>query len=252
MMDSAYCMGEDYVDKFDPSRYLQRYQNCGDRSNHMLRCFYDAFKELPDSLKVLDYGSGPSLLPAMTAATKASEIIMCDYSPKNREVLRQWLQGSCASFDWTSHFEYIVRKLEGNFEDDAVQKRQDLFRKAVKAVVHCDLTQDPLIEKGYDQLYDAVSSSLVIDTVPRTYDEFVQLLTRLGRLVKKGGTILLYFVENAPFYDVGDFVFHSFPVTTHSAENAVSAAGFRDIKISNKFSSISTGYTYFFLQGIHL
>ena len=102
-----YCSGKDYLDKFDPSVYLQRYVSNDPRAQHQLRCFYDAFRELPDNLKVLDYGSGPSLLAAMIAATKASEIILSDYSPNNRSFLRRWLDSDPRAFDWTPHFELL-------------------------------------------------------------------------------------------------------------------------------------------------
>ena len=244
-------IGGDYHEKFDPARFLEGYTRCEGRTQHMLRCFYDAFHKMPENLKVLDYGSGPSLMPAMTAVTKASEIILCEYSPKNREVLRQWLHGEDASFDWTPHFDFVVRQLEGNLMEEAVKERQKQVRETVKAVVHCDLTEDPLIEKGYDQVYDAVISSLVIDTVPQTFEEFAMLLKRLGGLVKQGGALLLYFVEDpSGFYLVGDNKFYTFSVTSQSAESAVAAAGFRNIKVSEKyFCSVSQCY-FFFLECI--
>ena len=193
MAEGDYCSGKDYLDKFDPSRYLEMCAFSNKRVQHMLRCFHGAFQRLPkDNLKILDFGSGPSLMPAITAATnKASEMILSDYSPTNREILRQWLRDENSSFDWSPHFKFVVQQLEGDMREEAVQERQKRVREIIKAVVHCDLTQDPLIERGYDQSYDVVVSSLVVDTVPRTYEEYVDLLTRLGRLVKEGGTLFL-------------------------------------------------------------
>ena len=86
-----YSSGKDYFDKFDPNLYLQRYVSNDSRAQHQLRCFYDAFRVLPDNLKVLDYGTGPSLLAAMVAAVKSSEIVLSDYSPNNRQFLHKWL-----------------------------------------------------------------------------------------------------------------------------------------------------------------
>ena len=128
-----YCSGKDYLDKFDPSVYLQRYDP---RAQHQLRCSYDAFRAFPNNLKVLvDYGLGPSLLAAMVAATKASEIVLSDYSPNNRSFLRKWLNSDPRAFDWTPHFNFFVsfRKLEGK-EEEAVAESEEQLRAAV---VHC-------------------------------------------------------------------------------------------------------------------
>ena len=248
------CFGKDYLDKFEPTRYLEMCVFDNKRIHHQLRCFYDAFQKLPNNLKILDYGSGPSLMPAITAVTKASEIILSDYSPRNREMLRQWLrEENASSFDWNPHFKFVVQQLEGDTREEAVQERQKRVREAVKATVHCDLTQDPPIERGYDQSYDVVVSSLVVDTVPRTYEEFVDIITRLGQLVRQGGSLFLYCSENASFYMVGNCKFQLFPLTLNTVERALAAAGFQDIKNSDKFLAVDpveqVEFTYFFIEG---
>ena len=136
----------------------------------------------------------------------------------------------------------------------SAKEREELMRKVVKAVVHCDLTHDPLIQKGYDEVYDVVMSLLAIDTVPKTDDEFVTLLCRVGNLVKLGGTILLYFAENVSEYYVGDAKFYSFTVTVETAVTALAKAGFKDIETSDKYYSRfpheKQDYTFFFLKAI--
>ena len=103
----------------------------------------------------------------MIAATKASEIILFDYSPNNRSFLRKLLNSDNRAFDWTPHFNLFVGKLEGK-EEEAVAESEEQLRAAVKAVVQCDMTQDPPILDGYDQLYDVVISSLVLDIAQTT------------------------------------------------------------------------------------
>ena len=61
-------------------------------------------------------------------------------------------------FDWSPYFSRVVQGVEGKSEKEAVE-RQELVRRAVKAVVHCDITQNPPIEKGYDQEYDELTMS---------------------------------------------------------------------------------------------
>ena len=244
-----YCRGKDYLDKFDPNAYLQGYASIHDsRVHHMLRCYYEAFQVLPDNLKVLDYGSGPSLMMAIVATTKASEITLSDFSPNNRQSLQRWLDNDDTfEFDWTPHFNFFAKELKRTGEKGVAESEQQL-RAAVKAVVQCDMTQDPPIEAGYVGPYDVVTSSLALDTTAYTYEEFVDVLSRVSKLVKRGGSLFLYFTENGPLYQVGDNMFEGFSVDSDLVEKTMEKVGFKEIQTFTKFSDEHK--TYFFVKGI--
>ena len=200
---------KEYIDRFQPGEYLKRYY--GAFSFHSLDLYYKAFQSLPTGLRILDYGTGPVILTTISAATKASEIVLSDYSEVCRTALHQWLAGDREAFDWSPHFSHVVKELEGN-GDEEVAKRQTLVRNVVKAVVKCDLTREPPIEPGYEQPYDVVMSSLCIEAVIKSNDEYQNMLTKLVSLVKPGGHLLLYGVEvqgDGGYYVVGDENFSS-------------------------------------------
>ena len=88
MENIKYCSGNDYFDKFDPNIYLRRHAHI-DKSQHMLRCFHDAFQTIPKGISVLDYSSGPSVRGTISAATKASEIVLSDYSASNFQLAKE-------------------------------------------------------------------------------------------------------------------------------------------------------------------
>ena len=233
MAESAvFCSGKDYLDKFDPYTFSQMCVNVshGSRTNHMLRCYHSLFRTLPPNLTVLDYGSGPTILAAISAATKASEIVLSDYSGKNCKALHQWLDRDTAAFDWSPLFSFVVEELEGKGEKE-VEERQEKVRKLVKAVVHCDISHDPPIERGYDKLYDVVMSSNVIEAVAHTPNEYVALMSCLGRLVKPGGLLIVYSAVNNQFYAVGDFKFRDLPVSSDLTMTAIKEAGFYDMSV---------------------
>ena len=243
---------EGYRDAFDSFEYLEQYYRKTtylDRLRHTLRCYHAAFQTLPSGLKVLDYGSGPVVMNVISAATKASEIVLADYVGKNRKTLQKWLDEDSDAFDWSPEFEFVVRELEKKSEKE-VKERQELVRKLAKAVVHCDITQDPPIESGYDQLYDVVVSCLVMEGTARSHDEYVSNASRLGKLVKPGGTIMIYGVENKiGFYMIGG---HKFPNVHATAEFAVSAfqeAGFVDITVEKYSPTDDPNRIYRFIKG---
>ena len=241
--------GKDYLDKFDSSVYLDTYNGVQNaRGGHTLRCFYDALQTVPDNV---DYGAGPSLLPSIAAASKASEIILAEYAESNRKVLREWLDGDPAAYDWTPHFNYVVGDLEGKGGEE-VAVSQEKVRKIVKAVVHCDLTQEPIIDSSYNTLCDVVASSLVMDAIPETYEEYVELICCLGNLVKPGGSLFLYCVDNAmQQYTVGDHTFKSLHVSSDQVTKAMEIAGFGNIQLSDNFILPKWSFCkFFFHRGI--
>ena len=241
----AVCKGKDYLDKFDPHVYLRKYYGSYLESRHLLRCYHDAFQSLPSNITVLDYGSGPSIRVAISAAVKASEIVLSDYAPANRQALRDWLDNKPKyEFDWDPYFSHVVRELEGKGEEEVAKRKEDV-RKLVKAVAHCDLTQDPPIEERYNKLYDVVASSFVVESIATNYEEYCSLIARMVKLVKPGGCFILYGVENSEQYAVGNYTFEDFPVTSSMAIDAIKGCGITDIHLD----MTTTSKNFMFLQG---
>ena len=220
--------GTDYHERFQASEYLQRYYGTLAGPYYTsLRLYHEVFQSLPAGLRILDYGSGPSIRTAISAATKASEIVLSDYTEGCRKALRQWLEKDLDAFDWSPYFRHVVKDLEGKGEKE-VEERQEEVHRLVKAIVHCDLTQDPPIESGYDQQYDVVMSSLCIEAVAGTREEYAQGVKKLAKLVKPGGTLLLFGGEiqgQEGFYEVGEEKFRAFGVPSDVAVEAMANAG---------------------------
>ena len=228
--------GTDFHDKFDPSVYFKAL--CVDSVRNdlvypSLRCYHDAFQSLPFGLSILDYGSGPSVLSTISSATKASEIVLSDYTERNRRALHQWWARDPDAFDWSSFFSYVVKDLEKETDSEVIE-RQELVRKLIKAVVHCDLTQDPPIEGGYDQQYDVVIVSLCIATASQTQTDYRHGVAKLGKLVKPGGMLMIYEAERRGiegYYCVGTTKFRNVCVSNEFVSEAMRDAGFSDISV---------------------
>ena len=245
-----------YYDVFDPHVHLrQYYQNSlssPGRVQHILRCYHDAFSTFPKrNLRILDYSSGASIVATISAATKASEIVLSEYSSDCRKVLRQWLEGDPTAFDWTPFFRFVVRDLEGKGEEE-VQERQQRVRKLVKDVVHCDITKDPPIESEYDELYDVVICCLVLEGVSQSHNAYVANTSRISRLVKPNGLMLLYGIENKlGYYYVGDRKLKNLHVTHEFALSTLRDAGFSDITIDTYSPTDDPNRVYRFIKGSH-
>ena len=257
--DQVY-FGKDYHEKFDPLAYYKTFfedSNTVKRAQHSLRCFHDVFQSLPAGLSILDYGSGPSILTAISAATKASEIILSDYTEGNRAFIRQWMNDTTSELDWSVYLRYVVVELEGKTECDIAARKKQV-RKLTKAVVSCDITQDPPIESGYDRQYDVVVASLVLATSSFSRDNYLSNLNKLGEMVKPGGIIMIYDAERTGsergFYTFGGAKFSNASVTSDFVKEALKSTGFDDIVCEKCAASYSEEYNprligFFFLCG---
>ena len=202
---------------FDTGEYLRRIFAKGSEFNDLpefllkhLAKFYSTFDS--SSLKILDYGCGPSLGYSISAVSKASEFVLADYSKPNRNYLQKWLDGDASNvFDWTPLFQYVVQTLEGGSEGEAKQREHDL-RSKVKAVVHCDIMQDEFIDTHYRDTYDIVMCFLCLDSVVDNAS-YISGIAKLSSLIKEGGHLLLYSTrrENSDegFYFIGGVKYHN-------------------------------------------
>ena len=162
-------------------------------------------------LKVLDYGCGPVFAYDISPAGVKAEIVLAEYGEKCRNALQDWLDRSPSVWDWTPYIKYVVCDLEGNDESE-VQKREENLRRSIKAIVPCDITQDPPIAKGYGGPYDVVMSLLCLESACHTRGEYTAAVKRLATMVKTGGNLLLYTTvrnrdddDDTPgYYTVGD------------------------------------------------
>ena len=160
---------------------------------HIHRFF--AQKQLTSSggepVKVLDYGCGPVVAYDISAAGINAEIVLAEYGAKCRSALNEWIQHSPTAWDWLPYIKHVVQNIEGKDEREAI-KREDSLRKAIKAVVACDISKDPPIAEGYEGPYDVVMSMLCIESGCLTRDDYRAAVKRIATLVKQGGNLLLY------------------------------------------------------------
>ncbi len=110
-----------------------------------------------------------------------------------------------------------MQNLKGKTEKEA-REREERLRNVVKGAVHCDITQDNPIERGYEGPYDVIITIFCLASACQTREEYVAAVGKLRGLLKPGGSIVLYDVERvvgAPLglYTVGDHVFHSLAVS---------------------------------------
>ena len=211
--------------------------------NFALQNLHDYFRkkspvavEGSTNFKVLDYGCGPVIANVISAAGLATEIVLAEYTEEGRTAVRRWLDRDPSCFNWSPYFKYIVQTLEGKSLQEAGD-REECVRRVVKAVVGCDVTQDPPIKKGYDGPYEVVICCLCLATACRTKADYSNAVRRLATLVKPGGVLLLQTCESknpdGPLvsHKVGNQEFHALPLSQAFVLATLEQVGLFDIAV---------------------
>ena len=224
---AEYLDQEKYRDSFDPKVYLAS-EYCDPLVNNpdiqLDVDFYAAFPD--DSLIILEYSGGPSLIDVIAAAPKASKIIFADYAKSNRDEIQKWIDKDPEAFDWTPTVQHVLA-LEGKGTDTTeVEKREECLRRSIKAVVHCDLAADPIVEKGYEGPYDVVNCSGVLDVICETKEQYMCGMKKMSALVKKGGYLIVTGnTEDEDTYTAGATFTTPLDITEDDMKEAFTAAG---------------------------
>ena len=232
---------------FDTAAYLNA-QFLSDWSNERvlfpLKMFHEVFSTLPGSLRILDYGTGPTIMTIISAATRASGIVLSDYSEENRESLRSWLRNDANAFNWSPLFDYVIQRLEGNDVEEA-RKREELVRKVVTDVIHCDIYKDPIIEKEFEKTYDVVSSSCCVNSSCSTLKVFRMNMQKLVKLVKPGGHLILFQSQGKEdehgYFMTGGTRHPDVHVSAEYLGNLIQSFGYENVNVTSASDKDQTG-----------
>ena len=228
---------EDYKTSFDPKSYLTQFYNSNyPLSTALLKPLCKFYQTVGHDagLTVLDFGCGPTIHGIISLAQySASEIVLAEYLEKNRREIHKWIQEDNDAFDWTSIIRHVVVELEEK-EESEVEERKQQLQHAIKSVIPCDVTKDPVLSPEYMKEYDIVHCFLCLEAASRTKEEFVAYLLKLKSLIKPGGKFLLLTVnrEERPEpvgYKVGDHWFYDLCISVEFVQESLTKIGFTDL-----------------------
>ena len=213
-----------------------------------LEMLHKEFSSLPDSLNILDYGTGPVIMTVISAAAKASELVLSDFNPRNLSALRAWLADEPGAFNWTPFFQHVVCDLEGKSVQEAAA-REALVRNKVKSVVSANIYSSHIIEEGFEGPYDVVSSSCCLESICKTRETFKRNLQKLSALLKPGGRIILFLTERrmeteSGFYYIGSQKHNIVSVNATYVADLLASMGYTEVKSSSCSGDPDLMYTF--------
>lgn len=235
-----------YEDKFEPDEYLAQFYNSpGTPQNYYrdvrLKLIHDVFQAISceatsneeNDFKVLDYGCGPVIAHVISPAgnKRVSEIILAEFTEKNRTSLQRWQVNDTMAFNWVPYLKYVVQDLEKK-EVNEVYLREERLRSVIK-VASCNIKAEQPIERGFEGPYDVVMTFLAIECACTSEVEYIDYIRKLSTLVKPNGKLVMFSKlaqkPQAISYKICGEKFSYYTVSYEMLLNALHSAGFAKI-----------------------
>jgi len=198
-------------DDWNPKEYLETYfVNLGKDSDENLSFLIKKLKKLNSNkkMKILDFGSGPTIFSGLAAAPYASEIHLSDYLSSNLQEINKWIRSDTDAFDWSTCTKKVLElEISQNSEID-VHNRENLLRSKVKKVFRSDASLNwPIFSESIER-YPIVISNFCADSATSSKEIWRGYMKNIFNTVERNGMILLAALRNCEYYFSGK---HRFP-----------------------------------------
>ena len=201
--------------KFDTDYYFGHYYNeahpdddalCRRTTEALLRA-----APVGAELAVIDVGTGPNLLPLLTALPRAGRLTAWEYAPTNVAWLNDELAGGEPRWPWQHYWRLVRETVPGGdgFPDNplaALRGKVDVHQGSI-----FDLPQ---------ARWDAGTMFFCAESMTQRQDEFDRACGCFARAVRPGGTIVGAFLNRSDGYVVAG---RDFPVLEVTPESVLAA-----------------------------
>ncbi len=220
---------QEYVDHFDPKRYLDEYYSSEEQGDSDIAISSRMSSWLKRTNRIfassLDVGCGPVLQYPFSYSAFSERIDLADYLDNNLAEIQKWLSQASDAHDWDPLLRGVLK--QQGIPLDELEECKKQFRQRVGKLRHCDLRQE--LPLGEAATYDLVTSFFCAECVGLTLDEWKTIKSRILGLVAPGGSVFFAAVRNCTSYQIlGKW----FPVVPITEDN------YRDLLASHQFGEI--------------
>lgn len=183
--------------QFDPEAYFEHYY--GDPhpdDGRVTACAAKALMQaLPadEDIAVVDVGTGPNLIPFLSALPRAKSLTAWEYSQANLDWLRQELDRPALRPQW----EYFWREVRNVYGQSPALPADPAAQLRAKA----ELQHGSIFDLPQAR-WDAASMFFCAESITERMDEFEGACASFVRCVKPGGTLAAAFLVGSAGYEV--------------------------------------------------
>lgn len=217
--------------QFHPREYLKEYYSkVGLENSSLLEFFAKVYKEdvVSDST-MLEFGGGPTVYPLISAAPKVGAIHFSDYLEENLKEVRLWKNRGKKAFNWDTFLKKVLA-LEGikKISHTDIKERENLMRRKIKKITHCDAFNKDPMGKEYRNYYDVINTNFVTESITSSKKTWEKLVSNICSMLKKDGVLVMTAIKGAKYYRIGDKRFPAVPVTEDDLIRVLTRLGFQE------------------------
>lgn len=174
--------------------------------------------------RLIDFGSGPTLVVSLAAEPYAKELHLADYLPENLVETKKWLDASSDAFNWDHGIQDILQ-LEGvEVTAQNIQNRATALRRKARTLL-CDASLEyPLLEQ--QGTYPVVLSIFCADSATSSKETWQRYMCNISNLVAPAGRLLVAALRKCKSYRVGEREFPSANVDERDMEEVLVSGSF--------------------------
>ena len=212
---------------WDAARYLRDYYGRLERDEELtLRFLVRQFADAGPRCNVLEFGSGPTIHHLLPLAPHVGALDVADYLPTNLEQVRRWLRRAPGAHDWRDFTRHVL-SCEGRHPAGAVDlaAREELTRRRVRRLLHCDAQRQHPLGAALHQRYDALVSCFCADSATDDKATWRRYMSNILGLVRPGGLFVGAALRRCRRYRVGHAQFPCADVDERDLHAALRDAG---------------------------
>lgn len=229
--------------QFIPGEFLKEYYaQLGIENRALLDFFHRVYQLIPTQNRLLEIGGGPTIYQLISASSKVNEIVFSEYLAANRKEIEKWLKEDSSAYNWDKYFHYVL-KLEGRKTSKTnLSKIKTRLRNKIKEIIKCDLFQtNPIGPKRYND-FGVVSVNFCVEAVSDKERDFLLFMSRITKLVRKKGYLVMSICKRASYWKLGDLYFVNFPVDEKYMANLLKKLNFKILILDSIPNEFDQGY----------
>lgn len=213
--------------RWDAARYLRDYYGRLEHDEELtLRFLVRRIADAGPRSRVLEFGSGPTVHHLLPLAPHVGAVDVADYLPANLEQVQRWLRRSPAAHDWRAFTSHVLA-CEGRPLPHAreLAEREDLTRRRVRHLLHCDAGRDHPLGAPLHRGYDALISCFCADSATDDKATWRRYMANILGLLKPGGLFVGAALRRCRRYRVGSAQFPCADIDERDVEAVLRNAG---------------------------
>ena len=212
-------------DVFDAREYLHRYFTSPSAEDRFtLKFWVEQIRDLPQGVRVLEYGGGPTLYSVLALARKASSVHFADFVPGALANVRRWVAGDPGAHTWTPYTRYILQLEAAPSVNGAVAQREAALRQRMTHITECDARTEKMLDDPR-RPYDVIAAHHCLDVAARDLADFKRMVRTLAELLAPNGLFLLSVTTGTTLYTVDGAVFPCLDLTAEEIRESLVEAG---------------------------